>query len=356
VFNYTDHLGNVRVSFAKDPQQGNVLKILEENHYYAFGMKHENYNVTRVDFRRYPDTGVELVPMPAVANASYNYKFGGNEFQEELGLNVYDYDNRVYDQAIGRFWQMDPLAENGRRFSPYNYCFNNPIYFQDPDGMWPSLPSWNDVKKSYNEAKATVTKSYNQAKASATRTYNETKASATKTYNEAKATVTKTYNETKKTLSNAADNVVSKSKEAVASSQKWVKENQGTLLKTAKVLQTVGDQTTTTGLVAAVAGAPVAGVGAAPGLTTAAVGGAISGLGDLLEIGTNFIAGDVDDSVSGTTNLLVGEVAGAVVDKAIPGPNPDVSKGVSDFLNSGKKATESMASDKAKEASKKLQK
>ncbi len=57
----------MRVSFAKDPQQGNVLKILEENHYYAFGMKHENYNVTRVDFKRYPDTGVELVPMPAVA-------------------------------------------------------------------------------------------------------------------------------------------------------------------------------------------------------------------------------------------------------------------------------------------------
>ena len=138
VFNYTDHLGNVRVSFAKDPLQDNVLKILEENHYYAFGMKHENYNVTRVNFKRYPDTGVELVPMPAVANASYNYKYNGKELQEELGLNMYDYGARNYDPALGRWMNIDPLAEKMRRHSPYNYAFNNPMRFTDPDGMKPA--------------------------------------------------------------------------------------------------------------------------------------------------------------------------------------------------------------------------
>jgi RHS repeat-associated protein len=135
VYNYLDHLGNVRLSYGKEPN-GDVVKILEENNYYPFGMKHNNYNIDKLQYEKY---GSEL-SIEYCTNCSYKYKYNGKEWQDELGLNEYDYGARGYMPDIVRWRQIDPMAEKGRRWSPYVYAFNSPVFFIDPDGMWPDPP------------------------------------------------------------------------------------------------------------------------------------------------------------------------------------------------------------------------
>ncbi|MGV0923456.1 RHS repeat-associated core domain-containing protein [Empedobacter tilapiae] len=93
------------------------LKVLEENNYYPFGLKHSAYNNTNL------------------ANANYKYKYNGKELQDELNLNTYAYGWRDYDPAIGRFNKIDRFAEKYPNLTPYTYAVNNPIRFIDPDGM-----------------------------------------------------------------------------------------------------------------------------------------------------------------------------------------------------------------------------
>ncbi len=126
VYQYKDHLGNIRLSY-KDTNGDGVItaasEILEENNYYPFGLKHKGYNNT--------PSGVD-----------HKYGFGGKEEQDDdVGgnkLDWLDFSARNYDAALGRWMNLDPLAELMTRHSPYNYAFDNPIFFIDADGMAPA--------------------------------------------------------------------------------------------------------------------------------------------------------------------------------------------------------------------------
>ena len=105
-----DNLGNTRVTF--DTGTGTVV-TRQQDDYYPFGGE-----------------------IARTASGTKNeYLYNKKELQEEL--TQYDYGARFYDPVIARWNVIDPLAENGRRWSPYNYAYDNPIRFVDPDGMGP---------------------------------------------------------------------------------------------------------------------------------------------------------------------------------------------------------------------------
>ena len=144
VFNYTDHLGNIRLSYSDIDKNGSLGgelnvescethydrngnpyticntyftdSILEENHYYPFGLKHTGYNMNN-------------------SQPNYQYKYNHREWQGELGLNVTAMDFRQYDPAIGRFNVIDVMTDIMPSLSPYRFAFNNPILWNDPSGM-----------------------------------------------------------------------------------------------------------------------------------------------------------------------------------------------------------------------------
>jgi len=67
------------------------------------------------------------------------YGFNGKEKDDEIegAGNSYDYGMRIYDPRLGRWSSVDPLAHKMPAWSPYSFCFNNPILFVDPDGAYP---------------------------------------------------------------------------------------------------------------------------------------------------------------------------------------------------------------------------
>lgn len=140
VYNYTDHLGNIRLVYTKDPTDG-LVKILEENNYYPFGMKHKNYNISYLSYKKAQDGGINILPVCSTCPIYYKYKYNGKELENELGKNTYAYGWRDYDPAIGRFNKMDRFSEKYHKLTPYGYAGNNPVLVNDiqGDSLWISF-------------------------------------------------------------------------------------------------------------------------------------------------------------------------------------------------------------------------
>jgi RHS repeat-associated protein len=83
----------------------------------------------------YDAWGSELFGIGKVGKPEHRWKFTGKESIDDLDLGWNDHGARYYDRVLARWHSVDPMADKMRRQSPYNYCFNNPLKFIDPDGM-----------------------------------------------------------------------------------------------------------------------------------------------------------------------------------------------------------------------------
>jgi len=93
--------------------------VVQADDYYPFGL-----SIEALSYQRFGGKGND-------------YLYNNKELERSLDLNWYDFGARFYDPQLGRWHVVDPLAENFLEWSPYNYAFNNPVRFTDPDGTRP---------------------------------------------------------------------------------------------------------------------------------------------------------------------------------------------------------------------------
>ncbi|MBP2833848.1 hypothetical protein J8281_16755 [Aquimarina sp. U1-2] len=133
VYQFKDHLGNVRISYADRDGDG-VVDITRD------GVDIDgdgDYNNEILQAQDYDALGYELDYGPDHPNslingiAEHQYKLQGKEYQPEGDLALYDFGSRMYDPTLGRWWSQDPQNQFA---SPYTAMGNSWPNAVDPDG------------------------------------------------------------------------------------------------------------------------------------------------------------------------------------------------------------------------------
>jgi RHS repeat-associated protein len=114
---------NIQVTHTRGP-------VLEENHYYPFGLSMAGIS----------DKALKT----NYAENRYRYN-GGNElqsreFSDGSGLDMYDAVHRMYDPQLGRFGQLDEMSDVSGSMTPYGFASDNPITRNDPLGLQDLAP------------------------------------------------------------------------------------------------------------------------------------------------------------------------------------------------------------------------
>ncbi|WEK70280.1 MAG: DUF6443 domain-containing protein [Candidatus Chryseobacterium colombiense] len=152
-YNYTDHLGNVRLSYSDADGNGIVTGDIVVNNCYDTpdGQICNNYIITgeAEGVTNYYPFGLMHNSENHSFDNAYQYKYNGKELQE---TGMYDYGARMYMPELGRWGVMDPLSELYYSYNPYNYVANNPIRFIDPNGMWIDIEDGDNTYR-YNNGK-----------------------------------------------------------------------------------------------------------------------------------------------------------------------------------------------------------
>jgi RHS repeat-associated protein len=101
--------------------QGNII---EENHYYSYGLK-----IAALSSKKAGDSNEGVL--------KNSYLYNEKELIDDADMNWHDYGFRNYDAQIGRFVQTDPLADQFPFFAPYLYAGNEPVGNIDLFGLAP---------------------------------------------------------------------------------------------------------------------------------------------------------------------------------------------------------------------------